>query len=523
MSIKLFISYSNEDGEVVASIINQLPKLVDVWIDKERLLIGEDIKSKLNDVITTKTDFVLLFLSEKSINSEWVRKEIKYAMALENKICRNIILPVMIGENEDLIKLGIEHLNLKNRKYLKFLKSGNQNITEFVNQLNAHLVGLISSGEPVAIPKPKPRKSIKKTKRLYNYILVALIVTFVSIILGLKYLYNKPEMPIILFGSGTVRRFLLIETHKLYQKVRSRLIEGNSKRAKDVYNDTLIDFQDNEKEAPFSLIILRSSQLKDSDIEDAEVKLFQITIGEDPLIVILTAAEDGPKLEDIFGKSNQRGLPSLCSPKDINIDNLFGWVSSESCDKKWTSLDYGYEIWHTSEGTGTLTEFKEKLETSSLYKGTLCWPDSFEKYTYTEGLDYKSEKKIPLKNPRLVLGSNYLNSYGTQRADKAENNTTQVKFLINNQSERYYRKLYIYGTLPKETTGIEKQQPKYLLGKTYSWFIKELFKELKDKKWSDEMNDIIKKQIEYFHVFNSEECYIDPKDIRGGKICGRYK
>lgn len=96
----IFISYSSNDREKVKRLAEALrqERDVQVWIDTERILPGDDIVEEMKKGIR-EADKFLICLSP-SFNSRpptsWVKKELKMAILEENERGQGIIIPVRI-------------------------------------------------------------------------------------------------------------------------------------------------------------------------------------------------------------------------------------------------------------------------------------------------------------------------------------------------------------------------------------------------------------------------------------------
>ena len=77
--VKIFISYSHADRALCETIADALGKAegLSVWYDKE-LLAGEVYRNRIVEKIETADVFIVL-LSQNSIKSKWVKKELEYA------------------------------------------------------------------------------------------------------------------------------------------------------------------------------------------------------------------------------------------------------------------------------------------------------------------------------------------------------------------------------------------------------------------------------------------------------------
>lgn len=118
MKYDIYSSYSRNDSDIVLSILNSLIyNGFNVIHDESQLYSGEDFADKIIQYIT-QSKVVLLFLSENSAKSAWVRREIEFAQRNDK-----IILPVILSDeyrmnkygwfSNDFLKLNAIHYNPK--------------------------------------------------------------------------------------------------------------------------------------------------------------------------------------------------------------------------------------------------------------------------------------------------------------------------------------------------------------------------------------------------------------------------
>ncbi len=112
----LFTSYKRDDKVAVTKITDRLEREYhyDIWIDAVSIPGGEDWRAEIRKGID-KADVVLLMLTPDACASVQVKEEVDYARKVGRKI-----LPLHIKKvsNDDLLKLGVEHLN-----YIDFVGS----------------------------------------------------------------------------------------------------------------------------------------------------------------------------------------------------------------------------------------------------------------------------------------------------------------------------------------------------------------------------------------------------------------
>ncbi len=91
-----FISYSHADKGLARRLHNQLQAHgIRCWLDQHNLKPGDRILDVVNDAIRLH-DKILFCCSEASLNSWWVKDEIRKAQERERRDGRDIIIPLMV-------------------------------------------------------------------------------------------------------------------------------------------------------------------------------------------------------------------------------------------------------------------------------------------------------------------------------------------------------------------------------------------------------------------------------------------
>jgi uncharacterized protein YjbI with pentapeptide repeats len=94
-----FISYSSKDDQFVRDLHEHLTiSGVQCWFAPEDLKIGERIRPSIDRAILA-FDKVIVVLSENSIGSAWVEKEVETAFEKENETRNTILLPIRIDDS----------------------------------------------------------------------------------------------------------------------------------------------------------------------------------------------------------------------------------------------------------------------------------------------------------------------------------------------------------------------------------------------------------------------------------------
>ncbi|MEC0090602.1 TIR domain-containing protein [Paenibacillus macquariensis] len=131
--MKIFISYSHEDIGIAEKIVNHLKQAGhDIWIDKWKIEVGDNIINKINEGINN-ADAIIIIFSKNSLNSKWVLREFS-AMVLGD-ISRESrkVIPILID------KVSVPSY-LSNYQYLDLSSNFEDNINNLINALSGNVV-----------------------------------------------------------------------------------------------------------------------------------------------------------------------------------------------------------------------------------------------------------------------------------------------------------------------------------------------------------------------------------------------
>lgn len=98
-SVLVFVSHSSQDKEtLVEPIVNDLGSCyINVWIDKHNIVPGDNLRKSIFRNGLDKADVVLIFFTQKSLQSAWVDSEIKHVLREEKKKGNNFDLNKIIS------------------------------------------------------------------------------------------------------------------------------------------------------------------------------------------------------------------------------------------------------------------------------------------------------------------------------------------------------------------------------------------------------------------------------------------
>ena len=90
---KVFISYAREDSQVAQELRSSLADIeVSGWMDQVDIASGAAIAHQVKDAIR-EASAIVIFVSPRSVDSQWINFEVGAAMALNKRI-----IPVFIGD-----------------------------------------------------------------------------------------------------------------------------------------------------------------------------------------------------------------------------------------------------------------------------------------------------------------------------------------------------------------------------------------------------------------------------------------
>ncbi|HKH45307.1 MAG TPA: toll/interleukin-1 receptor domain-containing protein [Thermoanaerobaculia bacterium] len=96
----MFFSYSHFDKAFARRLAQDVKACGHrVWIDEGQIYIGDSLVKKIGEALKT-VDYVMAILSSRSVQSEWVQKELEIAINREINGRDVVVLPVLIEDVE---------------------------------------------------------------------------------------------------------------------------------------------------------------------------------------------------------------------------------------------------------------------------------------------------------------------------------------------------------------------------------------------------------------------------------------
>ncbi len=216
--MRIFFSYSSKRGALVRAVRSHLPVNLHAWLAENQLLLGEPIDKVLQNAIQDQSDFVLLFVDEAAVDSEWVSKEIEWALNREKTIGRTFILPIVVEED------AWERLSpaeFRNRKHLKLAQDEEVHVRTLAREISSQLVAWmgrdLDSLERVNDSRADPMQLVVEAERF-----LAATASMIRPIVHPHYRTNPLPIRTLfhqLRGQERLRRYSDSDLHRLIERL----------------------------------------------------------------------------------------------------------------------------------------------------------------------------------------------------------------------------------------------------------------------------------------------------------------
>lgn len=94
--MRIFLSHASESKPLVVRLTEPLPPHVQVWLDRDALAAGQRFGPRIEAAIRRDCDFVLVFIDEHALASDWVKRETALALQRQADLQRAFVLPVLL-------------------------------------------------------------------------------------------------------------------------------------------------------------------------------------------------------------------------------------------------------------------------------------------------------------------------------------------------------------------------------------------------------------------------------------------
>jgi hypothetical protein len=138
--MRLFLSHASEDKPFVEALRAGLPAHVRVWLDVDNLYAGHRLSDELRRAILDENDYVALFVSPRSLQSDWVARELDWALEREADLVRPFVVPVFLPGTSEVAPSEGPFAALWQRIYVRCPDDA----AEGAEELARHLFALLS-------------------------------------------------------------------------------------------------------------------------------------------------------------------------------------------------------------------------------------------------------------------------------------------------------------------------------------------------------------------------------------------
>ena len=94
--MRIFLSHASESKALVVRLTEPLPPHVQIWLDRDALAAGQRFGPRIEAAIRRDCDFVLVFIDEHALASDWVKRETALALQRQADLQRTFVLPVLL-------------------------------------------------------------------------------------------------------------------------------------------------------------------------------------------------------------------------------------------------------------------------------------------------------------------------------------------------------------------------------------------------------------------------------------------
>jgi hypothetical protein len=84
--MRIFLSHRSRDKALLREFRSQLPSFLETGLDEESLSWGDSFPTELKLSIQSGVDFLIIFLDNDALSSEWVKQELEWAIEREKEL-----------------------------------------------------------------------------------------------------------------------------------------------------------------------------------------------------------------------------------------------------------------------------------------------------------------------------------------------------------------------------------------------------------------------------------------------------
>ncbi|WP_406373565.1 toll/interleukin-1 receptor domain-containing protein [Streptomyces sp. NBC_00647] len=104
--VRLFACHASRDKPTVRAFIGYLQGHIQgstMWIDEREIKAGDILQDEIRAAMAEEDQLVIPFLSDRSVEADWVKRELSWAFEEEKRQGRTIVLPVVLDDRGDAV------------------------------------------------------------------------------------------------------------------------------------------------------------------------------------------------------------------------------------------------------------------------------------------------------------------------------------------------------------------------------------------------------------------------------------
>ncbi|MHC4594649.1 MAG: toll/interleukin-1 receptor domain-containing protein [Planctomycetota bacterium] len=164
----VFLCHASEDKlEIVEALVQALSDAgISYWYDEAEIIWGDSITQKVNEGLRISR-YVVVVLSQSFIAKNWAQRELNAALNIEAESGNVRVLPLLVGNNEEMKRIIKNYPILSDKFYLKW----SEGITKIIEALKERLSictpsvaneSTLAKKKPFDIPMPEIKKKFSQ-------------------------------------------------------------------------------------------------------------------------------------------------------------------------------------------------------------------------------------------------------------------------------------------------------------------------------------------------------------------------
>lgn len=158
--LELFACHASRDKSTVREFMDAVQSRLHgstVWLDERELRIGEVLKDRVRAAIGRSNQLFVPFISDRSIESDWVQQELRWAIQQEMAQNRSMVLPVVLDDRGDEVMAKLRMIweddlvdFIDNRLQLRVVEFTEEEVVSKARKLADHITSRMASSPTTA-------------------------------------------------------------------------------------------------------------------------------------------------------------------------------------------------------------------------------------------------------------------------------------------------------------------------------------------------------------------------------------